>query len=213
MTSDDGVIKFQCQWLLGEAPEPETIAALMQWRDRLHALGLIGTYPDGIGFGNISQRVGSSLQFIITGTQTGHLPMLGAEHYTQVTEFSLGDNALTCVGKVKASSESLTHAAIYHYQPWVNGIIHIHHQAFWQAILFQVPTTRPEVPYGTPQMATEMLRLLQEEHLCDRKILAMAGHEDGVMTIGAHLDEAGTVLLEQYEKMQSWQGANGQSND
>ncbi len=208
MTVEDGVIKFRCNWLMGQAPEPATIADLMQWRDRLHTLGLIGTYPNGIGFGNISQRICTSEQFapeqfVITGTQTGHLSTLGAEYYTRVTAFSLAENSLTCVGKVKASSESLTHAAIYANQPWVTGIIHGHHPQLWQMLLFQEPTTRQHIPYGTPQMAWELHRLFAEEDLGQRKILAMAGHDDGVMTIGKDLDEAGAVLLAALQRIRS----------
>lgn len=195
MTTDEGVIKFNCQWIQGQPPDPVLIADLMQWRERLYQVGLIGAYPNGIGFGNISQRVGTSHQFIITGTQTGCLSTLSHNHYTLVTTFDLGKNTLTCVGEVKASSESLTHAAIYHCQPWVAGITHVHHRQLWEQLLFQVPTTRADVPYGTPQMAAEMERLFREENLADGKILAMAGHDDGVMTIGHSLDEAGELLL------------------
>jgi L-ribulose-5-phosphate 4-epimerase len=35
---------------------------------------------------------------------------------------------------------------------------------------------------------------LEEENLGDRKILAMAGHEDGIICFGGSLDEAGKVL-------------------
>ncbi|MCS6812008.1 MAG: class II aldolase/adducin family protein [Cyanobacteria bacterium] len=195
MAIDEGVIKFHCQWIQGRSPDPELIADLMQWRERLYQAGLIGAYPNGIGFGNISQRVSTSNQFIITGTQTGCLPRLSHNDYTLVTTFDLGQNTLTCVGQVKASSESLTHAAIYHCQPWVMGIIHVHHRRLWEQLLFQVPTTRADVPYGTPQMAGEMERLFREEDLATRKILVMAGHDDGVMTIGHSLDEAGELLL------------------
>ncbi len=47
---------------------------------------------------------------------------------------------------------------------------------------------------GTPGMALEMFRLFEEENLGDRKILAMAGHEDGIICFGGSLDEAGQVL-------------------
>jgi hypothetical protein len=89
----------------------------------------------------------------------------------------------------------LTHAAIYSYQPQVNGIIHVHNPKIWRKLLHQVPTTRLEIPYGTPEMAREMFRLFDEENLGEGKILVMAGHEDGFLTFGHNLKEAGEILL------------------
>ncbi|MEL7036617.1 MAG: class II aldolase/adducin family protein [Cyanobacteria bacterium J06592_8] len=197
---DEGVIKYHCHWLKDEPISEYKIQDLMQWRDHLYSLGLIGVYDNGIGFGNISIRLGESLEFIVSGTQTGHFPHLKAEYYTQVTAFNLAENTLTCRGPVKASSESLTHAALYHFDSKIQAIIHIHQGELWKKLLFQVPTTRPEVPYGTPQMAGEMFRLFEQEDLAEQKILAMAGHEDGVITFGANLPEAGEVLLKYYEE-------------
>lgn len=196
---DEGVIKYHCHWLKDEPVDESLIRDLMQWRDRLYALGLIGVYDNGIGFGNISIRLDESLEFVVSGTQTGHLPHLKAEHYSRVTAFNLAENSLACRGPVKASSESLTHAAIYSFQSNIKAVIHIHHAQLWKQLLFRVPTTRPEVPYGTPQMATEMFRLLEQEDLSHQKILVMAGHEDGVLTFGESLTEAGEVLFQYWK--------------
>jgi ribulose-5-phosphate 4-epimerase/fuculose-1-phosphate aldolase len=197
---DEGVIKYHCHWLKDEPVDPTVIQELMRWRDHLYSLGLIGVYDNGIGFGNISIRLKDSLEFVVSGTQTGHLPHLKAEHYTRVTEFDLAENSLTCRGPIKASSESLTHAAIYRFQSNIKAIIHIHHAEFWQQLLFNVPTTRSEVPYGTPQMGEEMFRLFEQEDLSHLKILAMAGHEEGVLTFGESLKEAGEVLFQYWKR-------------
>lgn len=191
---DEGVVKYRCDWTQAESVAVKNIADLMELRDRLHSWGLIGVYENGIGFGNVSVRLGNSCQFIISGTQTAHLPSLGPEFYCTVTEFDLEQNCLGCRGPVQASSESLTHAALYLHRDDVGGIIHVHNPQLWQQLLFKIPTTRKEVPYGTPEMALEMFRLFEEENLGDRKILAMAGHEDGIICFGGNLDEAGKVL-------------------
>ena len=191
---DEGVVKYRSDWQEADPVAAENIADLMDWRDRLHSWGLISVYENGIGFGNVSVRIGSSCQFVISGTQTAHLPTLGPESYCTVTEFNLEQNFLGCRGPVPASSESLTHAAIYLHRDDVGAIIHVHNPKLWQQLLFKIPTTRKEIPYGTPQMALEMFRLFEEENLADRQILAMAGHEDGIICFGSTLDEAGTVL-------------------
>ncbi|MEG4306953.1 class II aldolase/adducin family protein [Microcoleus sp. D3_18a_C4] len=191
---DEGVVKYRCDWEEADPVAARNIADLMAWRDRLHAWGLIGVYENGIGFGNVSVRLGNSGQFVISGTQTAHLKTLGPEFYCTVTEFNLEQNFLGCRGPVQASSESLTHGALYLQREEVGGIIHVHNPKLWQQMLFKIPTTRKEIPYGTPQMALEMFRLFEEENLADRKILAMAGHEDGIICFGSTVDEAGKVL-------------------
>jgi L-ribulose-5-phosphate 4-epimerase len=191
---DEGVVKYRCEWEEADPVAAGNIADLMIWRERLHSWGLIGVYENGIGFGNVSVRLGNSCQFVISGTQTAHLSALGPESYCTVTEFNLEQNFLGCRGPVQASSESLTHAALYLQREDVGGIIHVHNPKLWQQLLFKIPTTRKEIPYGTPQMALEMFRLFDEENLAERKILAMAGHEDGIICFGSTLDEAGQVL-------------------
>jgi len=191
---DEGVVKYRCEWQEADPLAAEKIADLIDWRDRLHACGLIAVYENGIGFGNVSVRLDNSCQFVISGTQTAHLPNLGPEFYCTVTEFNLEQNFLGCRGPVPASSESLTHAALYLHRHDVGGIIHVHNPQLWHQLLFKIPTTRKEIPYGTPQMALEMFRLFEEEDLADRQILAMAGHEDGIICFGRTLDEAGKVL-------------------
>ena len=191
---DEGVVKYRCDWEEADPVAAGNIADLMTWRERLHSWGLIGVYENGIGFGNVSVRLGNSCQFVISGTQTAHLRDLGPESYCTVTEFNLEQNFLCCRGPVQASSEALTHAALYLQRDDVGGILHGHNPKLWQQLLFKIPTTRKGISYGTPQMALEMFRLFEEENLAERKILAMAGHEDGIICFGSTLDEAGKVL-------------------
>ena len=123
---DEGYIKYHCQWI-EESPQPlENLADLNQWRDQCYQLGLIGQYENGIGFGNLSIRQGKSNNFIISGTQTGGLSQLTEQHYTVVTDYNWSQNTVICQGPIKASSEALTHAAIYEANPQINGVIHIH---------------------------------------------------------------------------------------
>jgi L-ribulose-5-phosphate 4-epimerase len=51
---EKGYVRFRCDWRRAPAPAGPEVEALRRWRDRLHGLGLIGVYPDGIGFGNLS---------------------------------------------------------------------------------------------------------------------------------------------------------------
>jgi hypothetical protein len=51
------------------------------------------------------------------------------------------------------------------------------------------------VLYGTPEMAREVQRLYREGLFASRMILAMGGHDDGILVVGKSLEEAGQVLL------------------
>lgn len=194
---DEGYIKFNCEWIQTEALIKENLDDLNNWRDRLYSLQLIGAYDNGIGFGNISQRTVKN-QFIVSGSATGNLEKLDAKHYSKVIDYSIKKNSLICEGPVKASSESLTHASIYENDPSVKAVIHIHHLELWNHLKDAIPTTRKEVPYGTPEMAYEIDRLFKMTNVRDQKIIAMAGHEEGIISFGKNLKEAGEILLSYY---------------
>jgi len=192
---DEGYLKFNCRWIEADPPAAGMIASLKRWRDHLHTLGLIGVYPDGVGFGNISERIDEGERFLITGTGTGGAPALEPEHVTTVVDVDIAANALTCVGPARASSESMTHAAFYRCSPEVRGVIHVHHLPTWSARLGAIPTTGEAVPYGTPEMAWEIERLWRESDLAERRIVVMGGHREGIIAVGRDLDEAGETLL------------------
>ena len=195
--NDEGYIKFDCNWIKSGPLPAANITEVNKWRAKLYKLGLIGAYKNGIGFGNISIRLHGS-KFIISGSKTGNIAKLSNRHYTIVSETNIDKNKLTCKGPVMASSESLTHAALYIADKDVNSVIHVHNWNLWKKLMNNVPTTR-EVPYGTPQMAKEIYRLFSETDIQEKKILVMAGHEGGIISFGKNIEEAGKILL-QYVK-------------
>ena len=104
---------------------------LEQWtelndaRTGLHKLRLIGVYPDGIGYGNLSIRF-SGEEFIISGTATGAKDVLNLSEYCLVKSFDIAHNKVVSSGPIQASAESMTHGAVYHSCSAVNCVIHIH---------------------------------------------------------------------------------------
>ena len=158
-------------------------------------MGLIGQYDNGIGFGNLSVRLANTSEFIISGTQTGGIAKLTAQHYTKVTDYNWQENYVTCQGLIKASSETLTHAAIYVAEPEVNAVVHVHHQKMWSRLLDRFPTTNPDCAYGTPEMAQEIIRLCKQPATQRQKIMVMSGHEEGILSFGKNLTEASEILL------------------
>jgi hypothetical protein len=205
MHEREGVTKYRLSFRPGPAPEAADIARLNAWRRILCAQGLVGQDParyGGLGFGNISRRLPPwdapqpERAFIITGTQTGHIENLTPEHYTLVTECHSRENRLSAKGPVKPSSEALSHGSLYELSPEVRWILHAHSPHLWRhARALGISVTDARVPYGTPAMAEEVARVYRESGSPPSGILAMGGHEDGLVAWGGAAEEAGSLLL------------------
>jgi L-ribulose-5-phosphate 4-epimerase len=193
--SDEGVIKFNCEWSKSAPLDGKLIKDLNGWRNKLRRLDLIGVTEDGIGYGNISIRFRKN-QFIISGSGTGKFKTLTGEHYALVTDHNVETNSICSTGATIASSESLTHAMIYEHASDVHAVIHIHHLRIWKKLLETLPATAETIAYGTPEMANEIARLFDEQNLLQHRIFAMAGHYEGVVCFGKDLNRATELLMQ-----------------
>jgi L-ribulose-5-phosphate 4-epimerase len=199
--SEKGYVQFRYGWEQAPPPSAPTLDELLRWRDRLHRSGLVGVCADGIGFGNLSCRVAGGDCFVITGTGTGHLPSLSREHLTEVTDYDLAANHLTCRGPVVASSESLSHAAVYRSAPAAAAVIHVHDLALWERLYGRIPTTSPAAEAGTPAMAFAIERLFRETRAGAAGLLVMGGHRAGLMSLGGTVEQAVQRILDAYENL------------
>lgn len=190
----EGYIKFDCRWIKGQPVTAVKIKKLNIWRSKLHKLGLVGAYKDGIGFGNLSQRLGKGNKFIITGSKAGNYKSLMPKHYTRVVGYDFGKNSLICRGPIKASSESLSHAAVYESNKKIKCVIHVHSLSLWKKLKGQVPATSPKASYGTPEIAKEIRKIVQKENEASG-IIRMAGHREGILAFGPDADSAGNKII------------------
>jgi len=188
-------VKFTYQRACMDIAPFGRLAELNACRQKLLKRGLIGVDANQIGFGNLSIRDGVSRNFYITGSATGGLPELTPTDCVRVVAYDFARNWLRYEGAAIPSSESLTHAAIYKSDPSTSAVIHCHDSVLWRALLDRVPTTSRAVAYGTPEMAYEIMRLFEETDVRSRKILAMAGHEGGIVTLGQNFEEACDVVM------------------
>ena len=196
----EGIVKFNCHWnQTGSVISDEQYEIINHWREVLFNMDLIGAYENGIGFGNISLRIGTGKKFIITGSSTGDIMELEPGHYVKVNSYNIDENAVMCTGPLKASSESLTHAAIYTADPGVNAVIHVHDYNLWNELKGKVPTTDPQYEYGTVGVAKNILELFQDPVVLEKRIIVMAGDQSGILTFGNDLDEAANVLMAYYK--------------
>jgi len=205
MAEREGVIKFQLEFSSDNPPSAEEISEINAWRKILYHLELIGQDPrryDGYGFGNISKRLNCSntasceVRFLISGTQTGDLAELTTAHYSVVEECDPERNRIVAKGPIPPSSESLTHGTLYALDESIRFVMHVHSPHLWSAAeALGIPSTRPEILYGTPEMAEEVRRLCRTGEVRSLGIFSMGGHEDGIVSFGKTAEEAGAVLI------------------
>jgi len=192
---NEGYIKFNC--FLQDANSglsEEYFLLLTEWRDKLYHIKLLGCYPGGIGYGNISVRMGSG--FIITGSATGCKDILTKDDYARVDRYDFNKNEIYCTGRISASSESLTHAAVYEARPEVMAVIHIHSIGLWEKYRGIMPATPEAAGYGTPEIARAVRSLCMGNNIKGNDIIIMGGHKEGIISFGKNLNAAGKKILD-----------------
>ena len=192
--SETGSVKFTCQQVPIEISRFAGFAELNRYRRKLLALGMIGVDASGVGFGNLSIRNGATSRFYITGSATAGISELIPTDCAKVVAYDFARNWLRCEGSTVASSESLTHAAVYESDPTARAVIHCHDMKLWAALLEKAPTTPKRVEYGTSEMAHAVRRLFEATDVEKRKIFVMAAHAGGLVTFGRDLQEAFGIL-------------------
>jgi len=192
----EGSIKYDCHLTIEKIVIPsEIFTPLNYWREELWSKRFIGAYPDGIGYGNISVRVPQTNQFYISGSATGGIPELDQIHYPLVERCDPALNSIWCRGLIKASAESMSHAAIYSADTEIGAVVHIHNLQLWERYIDVLPTTSKEIEYGTPEMAFEISKIMTQQETLDRKVFVMGGHQEGIIAFGKTVEEATLTIL------------------
>ncbi|MCF6200755.1 MAG: hypothetical protein L3J42_01295, partial [Hydrogenimonas sp.] len=96
---NDGVVKYRVEHTKTGSIDETLFASLQPLRRRLKELGLIGV-KEGVGYGNISRRL-SDGNFVITATQTGHLPRLDGDGYALITDYDEDSFCIKSKGAAK----------------------------------------------------------------------------------------------------------------
>ncbi|MCX7775568.1 MAG: class II aldolase/adducin family protein [Spirochaetaceae bacterium] len=212
----EGIIKYACHWQQSVLRTCETADKVLAVRNTLWQQGLIGAAADGTGFGNVSsavsldealelapdmaERVQSRYHagrrcFLVTGSQTGREAVLGVSGLALVLEWSLAANELVCAGPVRASSESLTHAALYEADSRIGGVVHVHAPWYWEHWPEDAPCTAADILYGTPAMGYEIQKIWRETGGALAGVVCMGGHRDGLLAWGPTVEQAMDRLL------------------
>ena len=188
----EGIIKYKCKQIYADIIQHKQIADINLIRTFLFDLRLLGVdyteSSDGIGFGNISKRLVAD-EFIISGSGTGISRILSAKDYSIVEECNIVKNFVSCSGFVAASSESLSHFAIYQQLKNINYVIHIHNFEIWNNHLNKLPTTPQNAEYGTPEMALSIQECISNSENSEENIIVMGGHFAGILFYGNNLND------------------------
>jgi ribulose-5-phosphate 4-epimerase/fuculose-1-phosphate aldolase len=195
----EGYVKYSVEHRMAPAMEIPHWAELNEARTRLRDLGLVGALPDGIGFGNLSIRMQGN-EFLISGTATGALPVLGPDGYCMVNSFDFKQNRVVSTGPVRASAESMTHGAVYQSCSGANCVIHIHSRAIFDGMLRDhYPATPENAAYGTPEIALAIERCVRELDGDEGRIV-LGGHDEGVIAYGPSVERTFMLIQELYNR-------------
>lgn len=207
MESREGVIRFRADHAHGALPAEFAAAAarLAGWRRVLRGLGVLGQDParyGGYGFGNISVRVPpfptppGRRRFLVSATQTSGRAAVTLADFALVERYDLAGNRVESRGSALPSSEALTHGAVYDLSSEVRAVLHVHAPELWRrAAELDLPLTSPGLREGTAELATEIRRLRPAWVLAAGGLVAMGGHEDGLIAFGRSEEEAGQRLV------------------
>ncbi|GHV03253.1 hypothetical protein FACS189485_05930 [Spirochaetia bacterium] len=198
--NDEGYVKYTAEHTHAEAMKHPLWPVLNDARTKLFDLGLIGVYPNGIGFGNVSIRVMGD-EFLISGTATGAKRELSPNEYCLVRSCDIEGNRVISFGPIQASSESMSHCAIYRACPKADCVIHIHSKTIFAGMLRDnLLSTPKDAANGTPEMARAISNALGQSKENDHGWIVLAGHDEGLITWGASIDEALALVMELYNK-------------
>jgi L-ribulose-5-phosphate 4-epimerase len=201
MKSVQKIIKFSVELNRRPSVDPVQVRLLRGWRNILWRLGVIGSSParyHGLGYGNISIRhPDEPSSFIISGSQTGAVAELSADDFVVVDDYEVATNWVRARGLINPSSEALTHAQVYHCLSWAGAVIHGHCPEIWRhGDEIGLPSTAPTADYGSVALAEEIAELCGCLPEGSSGLFTMAGHEDGVISLGPDISGAALVLLD-----------------
>jgi len=192
--SGEGYVKYTAIYTKAPAIKTPHWAELNNARTKLFSFGLLGVNPQGVSFGNVSMRFKGD-EFLISGTATGVAPELTPAEYCLVNSFDLAQNRIVSTGPIRASSEAMTHGAVYRSCSGANCVIHVHSGIIYRGMIRDgCLATDKDAVYGTPEIALALAKCVQELGT-DEGVVYMAGHDEGIIVWGPTVERALKLIL------------------
>jgi L-ribulose-5-phosphate 4-epimerase len=106
------------------------------------------------------------------------------------------ENLVIATGPVLPSAESMTHGVVYNQNSAIKWVIHTHSPDIWhKRVALKLPSTAPDVPYGSVEMTREVARLFRDTDVAQHGIFAMDGHEDGIVSFAGNAETAAAIMI------------------
>jgi L-fuculose-phosphate aldolase len=186
--------RFNTVFLSKEIPYHPAVPHLMKWGRRFAELGLAPQRGNAYA-GNLSFRAPSGFIITAAGADLGKLV---DDDMVLVVEVTQDSHSVTVHGKKEPSSESFLHHAIYAARPQVQAVFHGHDELILQhAREIHLPVTVREQPYGSLELAKEVLQVLGVHNYT-----VIRNH--GFIASGKDLEQAGQEALEKHRLAQQY---------
>lgn len=146
----------------------------------LSEMGL-GPFVSGNWAGNLSFRFGKKIVITAGGANIGKLRK---DDLVEVIDCDVENKIVKVRGKKEPSSETMLHWSIYKKRPEINAVFHGHDKyVMKKAEKLNLPITEKEQPYGTTELAMEVIKIMD---MHDYIVLKNAG----ILSLGKSMKEA-----------------------
>lgn len=178
-------VKFRTVFTSRQIPTDEHLDELRQWCRKFAEIGL-APFQGGFFAGNMSIRSRKGIIITAAGTNLGDSK---TDDFALIIDADIINNQITASGLKEPSSESLMHVVVYRARPHIKAQFHGHDDLMLRkAGELGLPMTKTEQPYGTAQLANEVLEALE-----DHTFVIIRNH--GFVSLGRDMKEAGTLAI------------------
>ncbi|MCK4814639.1 class II aldolase/adducin family protein [bacterium] len=186
-------VKFRTEFISDRPPKNFLLRDLLLWCRKFHEFGFAPVNPKiHQAAGNLSIRSAADMIITPSGIPFNELKR---DDFVEVVDYSLEEPAVNVKGKHEPSSESIMHLMIYRARPGIQAIFHGHNdKVLIAADQMGIPTTKKKQPYGTEQLAREVMNILDQNNF-----LVMKDH--GFICYGNSIQEAGDNTLKVFHKV------------
>lgn len=184
--------KFGTEFIGGDFRLGEEIAR--EFLGVCRILSSHGLAPGAVG--NVSVRTAEGMLIKAGGRSLGYLTV---DDIVLVVEYNPGTNTVGVRGRLEPSSETPMHWLIYSNFPRVNAVVHAHDPLVsgkpGLVERLGVETTAVEIPYGTRELAGEVIRGLKRSDY-----VFIRNH--GSVSVGGNLRDAIDLMLKVHRRFE-----------
>jgi len=173
----------------GKISESKKLELLKKWCNIFSEKNFAPPYNGGSS-GNLSFRPKLNYcNFTITASHTALNNSMDNNDFSEVINCRIEENIVQAIGNKAPSSEALMHYLIYKNRKDVNAIFHGHSSEIMEIAKKKgFPETKLELPYGTIELAKDIVNTLKNYNF-----VVIKNH--GFISVGKTQEDAGKQVL------------------